>query len=69
MQENSQWEVYDVKIRASLKSSVLLVPRRYQGSNLGFGKMEVRIPSDNHYTIAPLCEGKLITSFIHESNR
>ena len=28
--------------------------RRYQGSNLGFGKSHFRIPSDNHYTIAPL---------------
>ena len=27
--------------------------RRYQGSNLGFGKTIIRIPSDNHYTIAP----------------
>lgn len=30
------------------------VNRRYQGSNLGFGNAEIRIPSDNHYTIAPL---------------
>ena len=28
--------------------------RRYQGSNLGFGNVLLRIPSDNHYTIAPL---------------
>ena len=27
--------------------------RRYQGSNLGFGNDIIRIPSDNHYTIAP----------------
>ena len=30
-----------------------MVLRCYQGSNLGFGKSEVKIPSDNHYTIAP----------------
>ena len=27
--------------------------RRYEGSNLGFGNILIRIPSDNHYTIAP----------------
>ena len=28
--------------------------RCYQGSNLGFGKMiQIKIPSDDHYTIAP----------------
>ena len=28
--------------------------RCYQGSNLGYGKIDFKIPSDNHYTIEPM---------------
>ena len=34
------------------------VHRCYQGSNLGFGNFySIKIPSDNHYTIAPIAIG------------
>ena len=44
--------------------------RRYQGSNLGFEKIAIRISSDNHYTIAPLSRLDLqpnimTTTFFH----
>lgn len=37
------------KLRKTMKT----LDRHYQGSNLGFGKLTIRIPSDIHYTIVP----------------
>lgn len=42
-------------MNCQVKRETKLYDRRYQGSNLGFEKLtnDIRISSDNHYTIAP----------------
>ena len=48
---------FDIKalITQASKNTEPICNRCYQGSNLGFGKViqSIKIPSDNHYTIAP----------------